>query len=141
MNNISDGLGGVFLALLCVILLGSLPFGCKSYGRYQRIQDAENEKLAKELDGEARLLEAEKTRQITIAEAKAKKEAAVFLREAEVERAKGVKEANAIIAEGLGGAEGYLRYLWIQGLQDGSSEVIYIPTEAGLPLLEAGKRK
>lgn len=26
------------------------------------------------------------------------------------------------------------------GLQDGSSEVIYIPTEAGIPILEAGKR-
>jgi|TARA_B100002003_G_C14041045_1_gene501641 hypothetical protein len=32
-----------------------------------------------------------------------------------------------------------LRYVWIKGLQDGNGERIYIPTEAGLPILEAGK--
>jgi hypothetical protein len=30
--------------------------------------------------------------------------------------------------------------LWIQGLQDGSSETIYIPTEANLPILEATRK-
>ncbi len=58
---------------------------------------------------------------------------------AEVERAKGVAEANKIIGSSLKGNESYLRYLWIQGLQDGSSEVIYIATEAGLPILEASR--
>ena len=57
--------------------------------------------------------------------------------QAEVERAKGVAEANEIIGESLKENEAYLRYLWIIGLQDGSSEVIYIPTEANLPILEA----
>lgn len=31
----------------------------------------------------------------------------------------------------------YIQYLWVQGLHDGSSEVIYVPTEANLPVLEA----
>lgn len=35
--------------------------------------------------------------------------------------------------------EGYLRYLWIDKLGAGN-QVIYVPTEAGLPILEAGKR-
>jgi hypothetical protein len=31
--------------------------------------------------------------------------------------------------------------LWIQGLQDKDNNTIYVPTEAGLPILEAGKRQ
>lgn len=59
--------------------------------------------------------------------------------EIEVARAKGVAESNKIIASSI--TEGYLRYLWIQGLQDGSSEVIYVPTEANLPILEAIRKQ
>jgi regulator of protease activity HflC (stomatin/prohibitin superfamily) len=91
------------------------------------------------LAGKAQLAEAEWNRKIAVQEADAKKESAVLLAQAEVERAKGVAEANKIIGESLKNNESYLRYLWIQGLQDGSSEVIYIPTEAGLPILEAGR--
>jgi regulator of protease activity HflC (stomatin/prohibitin superfamily) len=94
----------------------------------------------REMRGKASLAEAEWDRKIAIREAEAKKDSAVLHAAAEVERAKGVAEANQIIGESLKGNEAYLRYLWIQGLQDGSSEVIYIPTEAGLPILEAGKR-
>lgn len=94
----------------------------------------------KRLAGEAVLREAEFSRQVEIESAKAALESAKLYAESEIIRAEGVAKANEIVAEGLGGPEGYLRYLWIQGLQDGSSEVIYIPTEAGLPILEAGKR-
>jgi hypothetical protein len=96
----------------------------------------------RELDGKAQLRQAEWNRQITIKEAEAELEAAKSLSKAEVERAKGASEANKIVANGLGGHEGYLRYLYIQTLakiQD-KSTVIYVPTEAGLPILEAGKR-
>lgn len=97
-------------------------------------------KYRRTVAGEA-TLEAEKFEtQVAIEEAQAKRDAAVFLAEAEVIRAQGVADSNVIIGEGLGGAEAYLRYLWIQGLQDGSSEVIYIATEAGLPILEARDR-
>ena len=44
-----------------------------------------------------------------------------------------------IVAEGLGGPEGYLRYLWINKLGENDQDVIYIPTEAGIPILEAGR--
>ena len=93
------------------------------------------------LEGEAEYKKAEQNRRIRILEAEAKLEAAKLDAKAEVERAKGVEQANKIIAGGLGGAEGYLRYLWITNLEEGSNkEVIYIPTEAGIPILEAGKR-
>jgi len=91
----------------------------------------------KSLKGQAELKRAEWNRQIAIKEAVAKKEAAVSLAAAEVERARGVAQANKIIGDSLKGNESYLRYLWIMGLQDGSSEVIYVPTEAQLPILEA----
>lgn len=90
-----------------------------------------------DLAGKAALAEAVNARKVAIEEAEAQLEAAKFLAAAEVERAKGVAEANDIIADGLGGAEGYLRYLWINQLGKNGQDVIYIPTEAGIPLLEA----
>jgi len=94
------------------------------------------------LRGEANLREQEWTKKVAIEQAKASKESATLLAEAEVARAKGVAEANTIIGESLKNNEGYLRYLWINQLQQGEGkEVIYIPTEAGLPILEAGKRQ
>ena len=92
------------------------------------------------LEGEAELARAQQNRQIKIQEAMATKESAKMLAEAEIERAKGVAEANKIIGDSLKGNEAYLRYLWIQGLQNGATpQVVYVPTEAGLPILEAGR--
>jgi hypothetical protein len=101
--------------------------------------------------GKAELAQANQNRQITVTEAEAEAEAAKSIAEAqiqiaraeahsEIERARGVAEANAIIADSLKGNTDYLHYLWIQSLNSGGSEVIYIPTEAGLPLLEARER-
>lgn len=91
--------------------------------------------------GKAAYAEAEQNRKIAILEAEAQRDSATLKAEAEVERAKGVKQSNEIIAESLKGHDEYLRYLWITNLENGEGkEVIYIPTEAGLPILEAGKR-
>lgn len=92
------------------------------------------------LAGKAELKRAEWNRQILIQEAHSKEESAKLLANAEVERAHGVARANQIIGESLKGNEAYLRYLWIHSLQEGNSEVIYVPTEAGLPILEAGRK-
>lgn len=114
-----------------------------------------------ELDGIAALKEAEWSKQILIEEAKAREQASlmqakarVILAEAEgkalivkakaegeadIERAKAAAEANRIIGESLKNNEQYLRYIWIKGLNEGNGERIYIPTEAGLPILEAGQ--
>ncbi len=92
-----------------------------------------------DLEGQAALRRAENERKVQIEDAKARAESAVLLASAEVERAKGVAEANRIVAEGLGGPQGYLRYLWITKLGENDQDVIYIPTEAGIPILEAGR--
>lgn len=94
-----------------------------------------------EMSGKAELAQAEWNRQIIVRQAQAKKDAATLEAEAEVLRAEGVAKANAVIAGGLGGAEGYLRYLYIHMLSEQSDkQIIYIPTEAGLPILEARPR-
>lgn len=93
----------------------------------------------KELAGQASLAQAKHDRQIRVEEAKAALDAAEHLSNAEIERARGVAEANRIIADGLGGPEGYLRYLWIQQVAGAQNDTIYVPTEAGIPILEAGR--
>jgi len=93
-----------------------------------------------QMQGEAEYAQAEQNRRITVLEAEAKLEAAKSLAAAEIERAKGVAQANEIIGKSLKDNEAYLRWQWIQNLESGSNSVIYVPTEAGLPILEAGKR-
>jgi len=93
-----------------------------------------------QMEGEAEFAQAEQNRRITVLEAEAKLEAAKSLAAAEIERAKGVAQANEIIGKSLKDNEAYLRWQWIQNLESGSNSVIYVPTEAGLPILEAGKR-
>lgn len=91
------------------------------------------------LAGEAELKQADWNRQIAVREAEAKKESAIALAQAEVERAKGVAQANKIIGDSLKGNEDYLRYLWIDSLQNTKDQIIYVPTEASLPILEASR--
>lgn len=114
-------IGGGVLVLLLVMLIGWPQYRVYS----QR------------LAGEAALAEAQSSRQVAILEARAKKESAISLAEAEVIRARGAAEANAILQNSLGGPEGYLRYLQIQALENSKSSLIYVPTEAGLPVTEA----
>ena len=120
-------IGGGLIAL--TVLVGSCAYVKPKYGVW-----------AAEMEGAAQYAQAEQNRKITILEAEAKLESAKSLAAAEVERAKGVAEANRIIGESLKGNEAYLRWQWIQNLENGNNSVIYVPTEAGLPILESGKR-
>jgi regulator of protease activity HflC (stomatin/prohibitin superfamily) len=113
--------GGIGLVLLIALLLG-----WPQYRVYQQ-----------RLAGEARLAEAQSSRQVAILEARAKKESSISLAEAEVIRAEGAAKANRILQDSLGGPEGYLRYLQIQALEESDANMIYVPTEAGLPVTEA----
>lgn len=93
---------------------------------------------AREMHGKAELKEATWNRQIEIEEAQAEKESASLRADAEVARARGVAEAQKIISTTLN--EQYLRYLWIQQMEKGENrQTIYVPTEAGLPILEANR--
>ena len=122
----------VILVFIVIVLIIAAMFLLPIYNRWRA-----------GVNGQAELNQAEYNRQIATLEAKQKMDSAEYLNKAEIIRAKGVAEANRIIADGLGGSEGYLRYLWIQSLSNeskSSPQIIYIPTEAGMPILEAGKR-
>lgn len=93
------------------------------------------------LTGEAELARASMNRQIAVQEAEAKRAAAKELAQAEIERAKGVAEANRIIGDSLHNNEDYLRYLFVNNLEHTQNQVIYVPTEANLPILEANRNK
>lgn len=115
---------------LIIFLLAGL-YGCPHYSVYQQ-----------RLEGQAVLAHAQASREVAVAEAKAKMESASLLAEADVARAKGAAQANMIIGESLKNNEAYLRYLWIQNLENSKDgQVIYVPTEAGLPVLEATRLK
>jgi hypothetical protein len=109
--------GIIVLFVLGLVLILGLAFGYPTYRVW-----AEGQR------GRAELARAEQNRKIAELDA-----------QAEIARARGVAEANLIISEGLGGPDGYLRYLWIQKLSENGQDVIYVPTEAGLPILEAGR--
>lgn len=98
--------------------------------------------FSQRLAGEAILAKAQSERRVLVETANAKLDASKLEAQAEVERAKGVAKANEIIADGLKDNENYLKYLWITKLaeSEGGRSVVYIPTEAGIPILEAGKR-
>ncbi|MDB5358798.1 MAG: hypothetical protein JWO51_95 [Rhodospirillales bacterium] len=114
----------VFLSVVC----GGL-YGCPQYNVYEQ-----------KMSGEAELAKAESTRRTKVLEAQAVVDSAQKLADAEVIRAGGVAQANKIIGDSLKGNESYLRYLWIDKLDASKGQVVYVPTEAGLPILEAGKR-
>jgi type VI protein secretion system component VasK len=96
---------------------------------------------AKGMKGKSKLKEATYSRQILVQEAKAKMEASKLYAEAEVIRAAGVAKANKIIGHSLRDNEAYLKYLWIHNMEQSQKEIVYIPTEANLPILEARKNK
>lgn len=121
---------GTALSWVAIFVIAGGMYGCPKYRVWQQ-----------GLAGEAKLRESQSSRKVRVEEAKARLESAKFESQAEIERAKGVAEANRIIGDSLKGNDAYLRYLWIQGLQDGSSETIYIPTEANLPIMEATRRQ
>lgn len=93
-----------------------------------------------EQDGKARLAEAMSSKQIAVQTAKAKAESAEYEKQAEITRAQGAAAAIAITGEALQKNPEYLRYLYINNLAESHDQIIYIPTEAGLPILEAGRR-
>ena len=126
-------LGGLIALIIVIIAVIGMIVGSLAFFPTYKV-------WKQEMDGKADLAEAEWSKKIMVEEALAKKDASVYEAEAEVIHAQGVADANKIIGNSLRNNEAYLRYLWIRGLHDGSSEVIYVPTEGNLPILEATRK-
>lgn len=123
--------GNAIISLfMLIIILGALVGGMMLYPRY---------KIYKlEMSGKAALAEAEWSKKIQIEEAKGRLEAAKFDRERELMEANTTAETNMIVSGSLDPL--YLQYLMINRMIDGNTQqIIYLPTEAGIPQLEAGR--
>lgn len=114
--------GGVVILAVCI-------FGYPYYQVWQQ-----------EMSGRAEFAKAEQNRKIKVEEARANLEAEKLNAQAEVERAKGMAEAIKIENNSL--TKEYIQYLWVRQQNDlNERTVVYIPTEANLPILEANRSK
>ena len=123
MNNTVKMIVWGSVAVVIIILI--LMFGIPMYRVWSQ-----------EMSGRAEYAKAEQNRKIKIEEAKANLEAEKLNAQAEIERAKGA--AQAIEIENGKLTSTYIQYLWVR--QQGNNNVekiIYIPTEASMPILEA----
>ena len=119
----------LLIAVISVAVILGFMFGYPKYKVWKAEQN-----------GKAQFAEAEQNRRIKIEEAKANLEAEKLNAQAEIERAKGAAEAIRIENGSI--TPEYIQYLWVR--QQGSlsdKTVIYIPTEANLPILEANRNK
>jgi len=117
----------VLTVLMIIAGIGFMLWGAPQYGIYRL-----------ELSGKADLEEAKWSRQIQIEEAQANLESEKLNAMSEVERAKGMAEAINIENGQL--TDRYIQYLWVRNMK-GDNNLIYIPTEANLPILEANRNK
>jgi hypothetical protein len=131
-DSIVPALGlSTFATVFVLMIIAGAMYGCPQYNVYEQ-----------RLQGEAELAKAEYSKKVAVQTSTAKRDAAQFEAQAEVIRAGGVAQANAIIGESLKNNEAYLKYLWITDVAGGKAPtVIYVPTEANIPILEAGKRQ
>lgn len=128
-NNVAVYMFWTFIVLVVLGLIISLFAIMPKYRVWSREQN-----------GKAQLAEAQWNRRIQVEEAKANLESEKLNAQSEIERAKGASKAIEI--EGGTLTEEYIRYLWVrQQTNLNNKTVIYIPTEAGLPILESQRLK
>lgn len=119
--------GLVVLALVALGAFALILWAVPTYRVWER-----------QMAGQAELAQAEMNRQIIVEEAAARLEAERLNAEAEVVRAEGAAQAMYVVQDAL--TETYIRYLWVRMMAD-NENVIYIPTEASLPILEVGRAR
>ena len=125
-KNLAITLGSIVIILVCIVgLFIAIPY----YNVWQQ-----------EMSGRAEFAKAEQNHKIKIEEAKANLEAEKLNAQAEIERAKGAADAIRIETGSL--TPSYIQYLWVRQQSNlNDKTVIYIPTEANLPILEANRNK
>ena len=123
-NNV---VGMVFAAIGAIALLLGIFFGVAALYRYYDVWSMEKQ-------WQASLMKASQTRQIQVEQAKAEKEAATLRAEAIAIIGKAAKEYPEYRTQEYIGA-------FAEALKEGKmQQIIYVPTEANIPVLEAGKR-
>lgn len=96
---------------------------------------------AQSKQGEADLQQAHKEQQIQVSKAQGRLDAASINKQAAIIEAEAVSAQIERIGKTLTEHDLYLRWQWIKMMEERpNNSVIYVPTEANMPILEAGKR-
>jgi hypothetical protein len=120
-------IGWIIIFLFCMLL-----YGCPKYNVWTAKIKVQEQKLV----GEQELERARQNRKIIVEEAEANVIKDSLEAIGEVHRAHGVAEAMEIEDGKL--TDRYIKYLFVRNINNmKEGEKIYIPTEAGLPILEA----
>lgn len=115
----------IFGTIMGILLIAAVMIGLPKYNVWQQ-----------EMVGKSEFAKAEQNRRIKVEEAKANLEAEKLNAQAEVERAKGAAEAIKIENGQL--TTTYIQYLWVRQQSNNQiQKIVYIPTEASMPILEA----
>ena len=88
--------------------------------------------------GQAELARAEYQQRVQVIRAEMNLEVERFNAQAEIERAIGAAESMRVIRESGYLNELYILYRWVLGVHP-NAQIIYVPTEGMLPVLEAGR--
>lgn len=120
----------VWIVLAVVVLIGWTLFGMPMWRVW-----------AQRKQGEADLQQAHKEQQIQVSKAQGRLDAAAINKQAAIIEAEAVAAQIETIGQTLTKHDLYLKWQWIKMMEERpESSVIYVPTEANLPILEAGKR-
>lgn len=121
MDNISfSGMFGIFMSIIVIICLAMV--GCPQYNVY-----------SSRLSGEAALARAESTKKVLVTQAQAEKDAASLRAEAIKIVGQAAKDFPEYRQQEFIGAFG-------EAMQNGKIEkIIYVPTEANIPIIEASR--
>lgn len=91
-------------------------------------------------EGQADLAKAQNEQQVQVAKAQGRLNAAELNKQAELIDASAVAKSVEIIGKALHDNHGYLQWKWIHMMEErDAGDTIYVPTEASLPILEAGR--
>jgi regulator of protease activity HflC (stomatin/prohibitin superfamily) len=128
VGNILMAVGG-----LAVIIIGWVLVGYPRWNVWASHQQ-----------GLADLQQAKNEQQIQIAQAQSRLDAAHINKKAAIIEAEAVAEQIQAIGAQLTTHDLYLRWQWIKMMedthQDANNSIIYVPTEANLPILEARRK-
>lgn len=125
--------GWVFLVIGVGLLLIGIGWAIAAISQVYGVWSAHKE-------GQADLAKARNDQQVQVAQAQGRLNAAELNKQAEIIDAEAVSKSVEIIGKALHDNHGYLQWKWIHMMEDNKNSVIYVPTEASLPILEAGKR-
>jgi len=126
-GDIDVGKVTVFTIFLLIGLVVLMMVGCPHYNVWNQ-----------NMRGQAELARAEYNKRILVVEAEMNLEVERFNARAEVERATGAAEAMGVIRDSGYLNELYILYRWVLDIHP-RAQIIYVPTEGMLPILEAGR--